>query len=65
MIVAIVGHVPGARMLLVMSVLTSVAHRYLPHSSDGLAVRCYWTASSDVLSNINGLSLLDCAVAMT
>jgi hypothetical protein len=46
------------------SILTTVAHRYLPHSSDRQVACCYWTGSSDVLYDSSGLSLLDGAVAM-
>jgi hypothetical protein len=68
MTIATVGHVAHTQLLLAptvaMGVLTIVAIATGPYSSDGQAVRCYWTTSSDELSDISGLSLLDCAIVM-
>jgi hypothetical protein len=71
MIVATIGHVARAWLLLAphnsyghsdisgLSLLAStVATDYLTSM-----VRCYWTASSDGLSDISDPSLLDCTIA--
>jgi hypothetical protein len=44
MIVATVGHVTRTRLLLAPTIATG------PHNNDGLAIHCYWTASSDRLA---------------
>jgi hypothetical protein len=73
MIVATVGHMARTQLLLApivaMDILTLVTHRYSPpppHSTDGLSnisSLLLLDCSSDGLSDISGPSLLDCTVA--
>jgi hypothetical protein len=50
--------------IVLMGYMTLDGRCYCGYNNDGLAVRCYWTASSKGLSSAI-LSLLDCTVATT